>query len=242
MTRSHAPFFFADADPSGKVSLTGIDVEHLHVRRAREGELIKVSDGRGSIHEARLGDVGRYEVVAQVLSTDQIARNVPVIKVFQAIGKGGKADYVVGQVVQVGVDEITIFTAGRSIPHWSPAKSKKMKERWDLIATSASKQSHRAWLPKVVGPLAFDQMLPALGTPAFFGNPDAGKRLRDALPTDAAEISLVVGPEGGFSETEVRALEESGAEGVTLGPQVLRTEAAATVMSAAVMYHYALLG
>ncbi len=243
MTRSHAPFFFADAGVGSILSLSGDDARHLAVvRRAGEGELIKVSDGKGSVHEARLTSVGRDRVTAEIISTDQVPRNDPTVRVFQALAKGGKADSVIQKLVELGVDEVTIFTSGRSVPEWDAAKSGRMLDRWNEIARGAAKQSHRAWLPKVVGPLAFNEMLPALGSPAFFGNPDADKRLRDSLPAEAAEISLVVGPEGGFSESEIRALEESGAEGVTLGPQILRTETAATALSAAVMYHYALLG
>ncbi|HVE76926.1 MAG TPA: RsmE family RNA methyltransferase, partial [Actinomycetota bacterium] len=228
MTRSHAPFFFADSGAGTNVSLSGDDARHLAVvRRAGEGELIKVSDGKGSIHQARLTSVARDLVTAEIVSTDQVAKNEPTVRVFQALAKGGKADSVIQKLVELGVDQITIFTSGRSVPEWDAAKSERMLDRWNEIARGAAKQSHRAWLPKVNGPLTLHEMLAALGSSALFGDPDAGKRLRDALPAEAAEICLIVGPEGGFSEKEIRALEEKGAEGITLGPQILRTETAA---------------
>jgi len=189
-----------------------------------------------------LNSVTQQSVEGTAVTTERIPKKRPSVAVFQALAKGGKADGIIQRLVEVGVDEVVIFTSGRSVPDWEPNKGDRMVQRWEAIAVGAAKQSHRAWLPVIRGPLSFEDLLAGISPPALVGVPDAGVSLRAALPSDPEQVSIIVGPEGGLAPEEVSSLEGSGAVAVSLGPQILRTETAALVLTTAVMYHYNRLG
>jgi 16S rRNA (uracil1498-N3)-methyltransferase len=148
----------------------------------------------------------------------------------------------------MGVDRIVVFEAGRSIARWDGARQAAAGRRWATIAREAAKQSQRAWLPVLEGPLPGAAAAAAATTGRGLGlvaHPAAGSRLRDVLaerdPTPDS-VWVVVGPEGGFSEDEVATFAAAGAVPVSLGPQILRTETASVVAAALVLHHFGRLG
>jgi len=249
----HAPFFFAE--PAGleadRLTIEGEDARHLAVvRRASPGDLVRISDGRGTIVDARLTSVTPAAVGAEVLERTVTPAPSPRVEVHQGLAKGGKVDGVIRHLVEMGVDRIVVFEAGRSVARWDGARQAAAGRRWATIAREAAKQSHRAWLPEVSGPLrgaesAAETAGRGLGLVA---HPAASSRLRDVLedraPTTCGPESVwvVVGPEGGLSEDEVATFVASGAVPVSLGPQILRTETASVVAAALVLYHFGRLG
>lgn len=227
-------------------TVEGPDAHHLTVvRRARPGDLIHVCDGRGRLVDARLRTLYPGRVQAEIVSERVLARREPSISVAQALSKAAKLDHVIQKLVELGVDEVVVFRAGRSVPRWAPDKTAKMRDRWESIAREAAKQSRRAFLPRVAGPLDAEEAAVTMGEAgvALIADEQATAPLRSALPERApGRVGLVVGPEGGLSREEVGRFAERGAIPVTLGTQILRTETAAVVVAALVMYHFGLIG
>ncbi|CAN5793672.1 16S rRNA (uracil(1498)-N(3))-methyltransferase [soil metagenome] len=241
-TDHHGHFFTTpDLLTDTTVYLRGPDAHHLRVRRAKQGDRIHVGDGAGRLVEAIIFTSTGAEVTATVSEITVIPPPAPRLTVFQGLAKSDKVDWVVEKLVELGVDEIVIFAAGRSVPVWGADKAKTVRLRWERVAYAASKQSRRAWLPVVTGPLDRKELLERMKSmPAVLvADPQAGASLGAALMDlgKVAEVGIVVGPEGGLSREEIAMLIDRGARPVSLGAQILRTETAGLALSAVVMHH-----
>jgi 16S rRNA (uracil1498-N3)-methyltransferase len=236
-----APRFFA-ADVTGeRVVLERDDSRHaLRVLRLRPGEQITVSDGRGSVVEATVGD-DDVRLVAHVTARRSEPEPRPALHVYQAIPKKGKLDLVVQKLTELGVSSINLFASRRSVPKWDEAKGASHAARLGEVARQAAMQSQRAWLPMVRAPASLSSLDTTEPVVVLHGSETV--RLAQALPEKPpSAVGLVVGPEGGLTEEEVTALRALGAIPVTLGPLILRTETAALAAAAIVLGRYGRLG
>lgn len=249
MTRTeHHGHFFTDPSSitSHAVTLTGADAHHLKVRKAKPGDRIHVGDGAGRLVEAEITVAGSAQVLARVLDSRFVPAPATRLTVFQGIAKSGKVDWVIEKLVELGVDEVAVFAAGRSVPVWNASKSEVLQARWRRVANAASKQSRRAWLPVVDGPLERGQVLERVrALPAVLvadpGAKSSAGAVLAGIGTPAA-VGIVIGPEGGLTPDEVAALADAGATPVTLGSQILRTETAGIALAAVVMHHLGRFG
>ena len=238
---AHHFFLEAGGIEGGTVTLEGAEAHHAaRVLRVRVGEPITVADGTGRVVSAIVTEIGDTDVVeAEVMDEWRDDPLRPALTLFQALTKGDKIDDVVDKATEVGVQRIVPFIAERTVVRWDERKLGRAHERWTGIAKAAAKKSRAPRVPGVdvvaVGPLG---VLGEAGMKVVL-HEGARRRLREVLPADAPDaIALVVGPEGGLSEREVGELERGGAEIVSLGPRVLRSETAGPVAAAVVAYHY----
>lgn len=212
-----------------------------HVLRLKPGDPIIVLDDNGTEYEVTLSMVCLPETTGQVTGS-RPAWGEPQAKItlFQSLLAREKFEYVLQKATEVGVTRFVPVLTGRSIVR-AKLIEKKL-DRWRRIVTEAAEQSHRGRIPKLDQAIAFgqavsrlrdfDRALIAAPSPKAVSLPDA---LRD-LDRGAASIGLMVGPEGGFSDAEVVLAREAGAIPIHLGPRILRTETAAVVASALILY------
>lgn len=243
----HLPYFFTDPDliSDARVQIASNEARHLSVRRAAPGDLIRVSDGAGTVVEARLEAINDGGASAQVLRRSFEPPPDTTVTVFQGLAKSGKVDWVVEKLVELGVDEIVVFSAGRSVPVWDDAKRQRVLDRWGRVAEAASKQSHRPRIPPVRGVLSSAQAADeAAELPlVVVGDPDASQNLRQVLADPPpGQLGVIVGPEGGLDPAELDLFHGAGARSVGLGPQVLRTETAALVICSVLLFQLGRLG
>jgi len=245
---THAPYFYVAASQvsDGRLLLEGPDAHHLAVvRRAKPGDRFLAGDGSGGVYEAAIESASPTTINARVIAENHLSPVVPSVTVLQGLAKGEKVDLVVQKLVEIGVDEIAVFMAGRSVPKWDSAKQASSQARWRRIASEAAKQSRRAWLPLVHGPLSMDEAarLSQRSQLSLVAEPGAKIKLREAIEQDSvSSVALTVGPEGGLSEEEVEAFVALGSRPVSLGTQIMRTETAALVMASLVMFGLGRLG
>ncbi len=218
------------------------DAAHLtRVRRARPGDRIRVSDGMGRVWLVELITASATKADGEVIEEACVPKPKPQLAVLQGLAKGTKIDFVVQKLVEMGIDLVGIFISERSIPDWNDDRSSMASARWQTIAREAAKQSRRAWLPRIEGPLDLQRAVETSASYklALLADADGPTRLKDSL-TQAHPASIVgiVGPEGGLTKSEVIAFEAAGATPVKMGTTVLRTETAAMVLAAALMYHF----
>ena len=194
--------------------LSGDDRHHLErVLRLRPGDPLTVGDGAGRWRFCRFG--AAIEPDGDVVSV--AAPDVEVAVGF-ALLKGGRSETVVQKLTELGVDRIAPFVAERSVVRWDGDKAARQADRWRRVAREAVMQCRRAWLPQV-DPLG------------AFGELDlAGAALAVSVgrPLAEGENFLLVGPEGGWADAELAAVEAH----VGLGPHVMRAETAATAAAA----------
>jgi 16S rRNA (uracil1498-N3)-methyltransferase len=243
----HEPHFFVDRSQiqNDTVLIEGADARHLaRVRRARAGDLLRLSDGAGVVAEAKVSSVDDGVVRCEVVGRHQFAPNRPRVTICQGLAKGSKVDLAVQKLVELGVDDVVVFTAGRSVPDWDDRRRAEALARWSSIALEAAKQSRRAWLPTIKGPLGLEEAAAIASEAEFAALADQrGTPLSKTLSgIDPGSVAGIVGPEGGLNDEEVAAFEKRGVQVVSLGLQVLRSETASLALATILMFHFGLLG
>lgn len=202
-------------DDQGPVVALAPEADH-HLRRVlrlRDGAPVSVTDGRGATADAVLGSRG-LEVGAWSVSPAP-----PRVVLWAAIGKGSRFDLVVEKATELGVAAIRPLLCARGERHEPRA------QRWAAIARSAVEQSRGAWLPEVGEPVALEDALAAARGVLLHPGAGGGAPLIMA----ARPCHVAVGPEGGFTDSEVEMAFDSEWNVCGLGPRVLRTETAALV-------------
>jgi 16S rRNA (uracil1498-N3)-methyltransferase len=227
---------------SETVTISGADAHHLlNVLRVRAGERLLLLDGLGGAWHAEVLDTGKRELTARRLEPAAVAPE-PVLHltVAQALGKGDKFEQVIQHGTEVGAAAFIPLHTERGVVRVDAKSADAKRERWTLIAKGAAEQSGRAVIPSVEPPASFSALLPRLGEfdAALLLHPEG----EDAAPLLRAEARagrrwlLMVGPEGGFSPAEVEQARGAGAWVASLGEHILRTETAALIAAAQVLF------
>lgn len=195
------------------------DAHHLaRVLRLRAGELVTAGDGAGRIVPCEWSAPGLRPTGEVVVAP----RPSPPLCIAFAITKGGKPEIVVQRLTELGIDRIVPFRAARSVVRWEDDRLARNAERLRRVAREAAMQSRRAWLPEVAEPTSFDAAIEAADTAVAALAEPGGEPLTSGVAT------VFVGPEGGWSEAELGALDRR----VALAEDVLRAETAAIVAGA----------
>ena len=222
------------------------------VLRARPGDEIVLLDDSGLEFGAVVEILETGEARARVTSQSKsVGEPKVLITLYQALLKTDRFELVLQKCTELGVSRFVPMNCGRSVPR-AQAEGSSRYERWRRIVREAAEQSGRGRIPIVEGPLEFVRACEGAESPALI--PWEGERelgLRQALgalrsiaanPGDRGNLSLFIGPEGGFTEDEVRLARTQGITSVTLGKRILRAETAGIATVAAAMYELEELG
>ena len=223
------------------IVLAGAEGRHAAtVRRLAPGERADVTDGRGQVAECVVAAArpGGLELAVQARRSQPPPQ--PRLVVAQALLKGDRSELAVEIMTEVGVDEVVPWAAERCVVRWRPGpddRGGRALERWRATAVQAAKQSRRAWFPEVsqLADTAALARRAAAAQLAVLLDPAASQPLAGLALPSAGEIMLIVGPEGGITEAEARALAAAGAASARLGPSVLRGSSAGAVAAALVL-------
>jgi 16S rRNA (uracil1498-N3)-methyltransferase len=203
------------------LKLPPVETNHVHnVLRGRNGDFMEVVDGRGRLFTARLRSGGEATVVEELAAPDRAGVEITL---HQAVPKGGRMDLVVEKATEVGATRIVPLLAERGVV--TPREGKV--GRWRRVAEAAARQALRLGVPDVAEPVRFEDAVAEVeGTGILLHNaPD----LRPVEAVVGAPASLFVGPEGGWSEGELRLAEAAGITFGGLGPYRLRSETAGII-------------
>lgn len=237
-------FFVDPACISGDhVTICGPQARQIcTVLRLEVGDAISALDGSGRCHIARLADVTSRQVTAEITAVIQLDTE-PLVKLTlaQALTKGDKVELVVQKATELGISRMVIFTCERTVPVPDPARTARKLERWRAIAREAAEQSGRALVPEVRGVVGFHDLLAGRSGDELTLIAWEGERemplSRILAGANAGRIMLIVGPEGGFAEHEVKTARDAGAIPVSFGKRILRSETAAIAGCAIIMHH-----
>jgi len=256
--------FFADkSEISDKdITLNAQDTAHIRSLRLRPDELFIVCDGEETDYVCKL--LGTADIKSLAKEKCAIAEIVekrrskgePTIKcsAFIAYAKGDRLDYAVQKSVELGVYEINLFPSERCVS--VPNDTEKKIARFQKISLETAKQCNRGIVPVVNAAKSFKEavalaikadmpLLPyecedRLGLKKALEQGLKGKASYEK--SQAKVVSIMTGPEGGFSEKEAEYAVENGMLAVTLGSRILRCETAPAAVLAAIMYHTENLG
>ena len=210
--RAHA--FVDDLDHP---RLSDDDHHHLaRVVRLGPGDAVTVCDGAGRWRAARLGAGPQVADVGDVVAD---ARPDPALTVAFALVKGERPELTVQKLTEIGVDRLVPFVAERGVVRWDEAKAGKQARRLAEIARQAAMQCRRTWLPRVDAVATFAEVA---------GLPGAALAHIDGDGPSLDHPTVLVGPEGGWSPSELAA----DLPRLRLGHNVLRAETAAITAGA----------
>ena len=230
------PRFFVDPEAisDGEIIIAGDDARHIaRSLRMAVGDEITVCDGSGKEYLTRLVRIRDEECTARIdLVTESRAEPGCRVTLYMAYPKGDKLETVIQKSVELGASEIVPFESERCIKRPAPEKAEKQTARLERIAHEAAKQCGRAVLPIVERPISFTSLterIPSHALVLLCYEREGANTIRhtlEALSAPPADIAVIVGSEGGFSEGEAKSLAEAGAVCVNLGPRILRCETA----------------
>jgi 16S rRNA (uracil1498-N3)-methyltransferase len=226
------PHFFEGAPEKGEsLLLSGDEARHAGGSlRLRPGDLLTSGDGQGAIATCMVERVAKNELVAVVEQRRVVARPTPHIAMHISAPKGERLTWAVQKLTEIGVDSIVLVESSRSVRRWwTEEQARHVADRLRKVAKEAAKQSRRAYLPGIGGPVPWDSVVESQGLlVVLWEGAEAG--LRSTLPRETeSPVGLLVGPEGGIPEEDARTAEKAGALLASLGPTILRTETAAIV-------------
>jgi len=199
-------------------------------------------DGEGGVANGSILEISSTYTSILVGGVHRVEEERPRLILYQALPQGRKMDAVVQWSVELGAAAVIPFSCSRSRPLDNKVNGRH--ERWCKIAAESSRVAGRPYLPEVAEACDWTETLEKIGNTeiSLMADEEGGERPSVALDgEDPAEVGLVIGPEGGFSDEERRDLHAKGARLVTLGSTVLRTETAGMVLLSAVRCHFALL-
>ena len=223
-------FILQSVSGGQEIFLDGEQGHYLsRVLRLKPGSEVLLFDGSGYEYPSVVTEVQRKKVLLR--PGDPVLQDIesPLqIRLVQGISRGERMDFVVQKATELGVHRISPVLTEYSVIKLNAERATRRRLHWVKIAQSACEQCGRNQVPAIDEPTALHHYLQAT-TPAKCRlqlQLSAAQSLRTISKPDTA-IDLLVGPEGGISDTETDLLIDAGFSGVSLGPRVLRTETAA---------------
>ncbi len=189
--------------------------------------------------------------VLQVLEQQEVDTELPsMLYLFQALPKGSKMDTIVQKAVELGAFQILPVVTHRCVTQLDEKRADRKQERWQEIAKSAAKQAGRGYIPKVTGVLDFSDAVLCAGSLDVFLLPyelaedfapegeDIMARTKEILSSvkPGQSVGVFIGPEGGFEREEVEQAVQAGAQVISLGKRILRTETAGPALLSVLMF------
>lgn len=233
------------------------DIAHQigRVLRLRPGDEIELLDNSGSAFSARIEEIARDRVLAEVTGQRRPESEPAVrLEIYQSLLKGEKMEWILQKGTEIGVSLFVPVLSERCVSRPSERDMIHKLERWRTILREAAEQSGRAVLPEVAPLDDFAKACAAAATADFAAlawEAERASTLRQRLKESVSgwegrearpRVAVLIGPEGGFSEREVEAARLAGILPASMGPRILRAETAALVAATVVLWEAGGLG
>lgn len=245
----HIPRFFVDQalSENSELQLPARAAEHLsRVLRAKAGDPIILFNGQGGEWPAKLTHVERKSVTAKLEAHVEIDREASrKITLAQCISRADRMDYTVQKATELGVTAIQPLWSEGIKRFKSAEQNQKKTNHWRAVAQSAAEQCGRTLLPHIFKPKKLADWQPPTKAHCWIMHPSEtihnapkGKlglsKTTASIPVDAS-ITLLVGPESGFTQQDLAIAETLGFQRLSFGPRILRTETAGPSLMAALL-------
>lgn len=240
----HRFFISADALRYDSVALPEEIRRHLKVLRLGRDAQIQLLDGAGNVCLCRIDALDRHRGSAVVLQRHREYETAFPVELMQALPKGDKLDLVLQKGTELGIGRFAPLQTERSVPRLSSGREEQRRRRWLRIVREAARQSRRSVLPQIEDIRTLEEAVHACRSSLRLMLWEAESRpLDEVLPQQAPSgATLLIGPEGGFSEREAQLARDAGFLPVMFGPRILRSETAGFAAATILQYRYGDLG
>lgn len=214
---------------------------HIHVLRLAVGDAITLFTGDGAEYTAQLAEIGKKHASALVTARSEPQVELAyAVQLAQALPEGSKMDWIVEKAVELGVASIQPLAARRSVVKLSAERAEKKLAHWQGVIEAATCQSGRTRVAALHAPAEVASWLarPVDGQRILLSPRGTATLAQWARANAPQALTLMVGPEGGFSPEEEDAAITAGALPLTMGARVLRTETAALAALSILQAHW----
>ncbi len=238
-----------EIQPGMTVLIDGGNLRYIRqVLRRQPGNEIYILDGNRGRFPAIIREIGTEAAIVEITGEADNSGIHPNITLAQALVKGNQMDFLVEKAAELGSGMIIPFRSARSIPHLADEKARARVDRWQKIAIEAARQVGRASFPRVEEVTDFSQMLTLIPTDSLrliFWEEERQQGIRELFlaqsPCERPLVTIVIGPEGGFTRQEVEEATDQGFISVSLGRQVFKVGTALMVIMAVIQYEMGFL-
>lgn len=240
--------FYIEKIPDDRDLILMAEKESNHIQRVlrmKKGDRIIVFDGTGTEFEATIEKASYKQVWARI-TKDLFQRPLSPLKITlaQAFVKGPALDFILQKTTELGVNEIVFFSSERTVVKVSTENLDKKMIRWQEIIRSASRQCGRAFLPDLRPPVTFEEFVKGRADKGTLRlilwereRKDSVKGLLKSVHP-APHVIALIGPEGGFSDNEIRLAKNYDFRIISLGKRVLRSDTASLALLSILQYEW----
>ena len=211
----------------------------VRVLRAKVQEQAIFFNGKGGEYRVTLTEINKKNAFVSVDHFEAIDRTAPFKVILgQVMSKGDRMDYAIQKATELGVTTIQLLTSDRCEMRLKYDRDQKKLDHWQSVAVAACEQCGMNIVPKVLAPISIEEWIQTdlpISRLVMAPNKDQKNVLLDAQP----ELALLIGPEGGLSESEIELSNQHGFVNWCIGDRVLRTETAPVVALSILNYHFA---
>ncbi len=243
-------FYVEKIDPSSKTCIIkGSEARHIYkVLRMDVGDILFLMDGKGKRYRAVIKKIEHGSVYVKIEGAFESPEDPPV-KIILCISliRSDPFDLVIQKTSELGVDTIQPFYSERTIVRIPEERLKERMRHWNEVAKSAAKQCGRKKPINLLEPVFLDELLERIrddkALKIFLWEKEEKISIKSVLKgSDCKKIIGIIGPEGGFSKSEVEKIKKANIKAVSLGKRMLRSETAAIAFSAIVQYELGDIG
>ena len=221
-----------------KVTISGTDYKHIvKVLRIKPDNKIILFDSKGTEYDCIVKDIFNKELVVEIINKYEINRESHLnISLFQGITKGDKMDLIVQKATELGVNSIYPVATERS-----EVRNTNKISRWQKIADESIKQCGRTNSHSVNTEIKFNELFDIQKSDLnlIFDENEKSLKIKNLKNNkNINSVSILIGPEGGFSENEVKIAELNNFKSIGVGPRILRSETASIAAITLLQHHF----
>lgn len=222
------------------------DIKHIvEVLRSKVGDELLFIDEQQILYATRIVEVSRNHLKAEILKQEKSIRSLSTdITLIQSVLKASAQDFVIQKATELGVKKIIPMISKYTVVKFDNEKDKQKKvERWEKIAFESCKQCERSKMPEIeqvktfkeVALMDFDIKIACVERSSKMSFKDF---LRAQKYQEGQKIAVFIGPEGGWSDSEIEFFNANNIAGVSLGNMILRAETAVIAALSGIVYEY----
>lgn len=210
-----------------EIIIDGDDFHHIkNVLRGKNGELFEVVT-EDNINICKIIHIDKKTIKARIVEKKDIQKEKLNITLYQGMTKSDKLEYIIQKSVELGVNTVVPIISKRVVIKLKDKNIEKKRLRYFNISKHAASQSKRNYIPEVLDPMKIEDIILEKGEIGLVAYENSCTSLKETLSENSSNnIKIVIGPEGGFEEFEIKSLEDKGFNVISLGNRILRTETA----------------